>query len=317
LRITGYARCVEAEVKRRALAVLAAGQAQVLSLDLDHDYGWDDGLICGGRMRVLVEPLAGGGEVPYFRRLLELVERGAGGTEAIVLDADKAALPAPSGYLLDANGRLQAALRTGDRDIPACIRQALQPIESRPGPYAHRGIAFLPLLRRCRLLIVGGGHVGKAVAALAADLDFDVWVVDDRAEFVSTERFPRAQRRITGPLDQTLAQLDVSADTYCLIVTRGHRHDQRALLHLAQRGARYVGMIGSRRKIRLIFADLRAEGVPPAALERVHAPVGVDIGSQTVAEIAVSIAAELVAHRNRQGTVPGRPPAAADASVGG
>jgi xanthine dehydrogenase accessory factor len=91
-----------------------------------------------------------------------------------------------------------------------------------------------------------------------------------------------------------------------LIVTRGHNHDQEALFHLAQRGARYVGLIGSRRKIRLIFENLESEGVSRAALEQVYAPLGIDIGSQTVSEIAVSICAELISHRNR-GVVPGRP----------
>ncbi|MEX0585868.1 MAG: XdhC family protein [Pirellulales bacterium] len=108
-----------------------------------------------------------------------------------------------------------------------------------------------------------------------------------------------------------LPELEVTSDTYCVIVTRGHQHDQQALYHLADRGARYVGLIGSRRKIRMIFDGLVAEGVSPAALERVFAPLGIDVGSQTVTEIAVSIAAELVSHRNRAGFVPGRPPSVA------
>jgi xanthine dehydrogenase accessory factor len=153
---------------------------------------------------------------------------------------------------------------------------------------------------------VGGGHVGKAVADLAADLEFDVWIVDDRAEFASTERFPRAERRVAGPIDGILPDLEITRDTYCLIVTRGHNHDQEALFHLVNRGARYVGLIGSRRKIKLIFDNLLAAGVSREDLEAVHAPLGIDIGSQTVPEIAVSICAELVAHRNL-GQVPGRP----------
>jgi xanthine dehydrogenase accessory factor len=143
------------------------------------------------------------------------------------------------------------------------------------------------------------------VGAWAADLDFDVWVVDDRLEYVSDERFPRAERRISGPIEQVLPDLEITPDTYCLIVTRGHSHDQEALFHLADRGARYVGLIGSRRKIKMIFENLAAEGVSREALAKVYAPLGIDIGSQTVPEIAVSICAELVAHRNL-GQVPGR-----------
>jgi xanthine dehydrogenase accessory factor len=163
------------------------------------------------------------------------------------------------------------------------------------------------MLSRCPLVIVGGGHVGKAVADLAVDLDFDVWIVDDREEFANRTRFPRATRWLWGDLDEVLPRLQISADTYCLIMTRGHSHDERALFHLADRGARYVGMIGSRRKVRMIFEDLLNEGLSREALQRVHAPLGVSIGSKTVAEIAISIAAELVAHRNCGGRVPGRP----------
>jgi xanthine dehydrogenase accessory factor len=180
----------------------------------------------------------------------------------------------------------------------------LQSLADRPRPAARRGVAFLPLLPRCRLIIVGGGHVGHAVATLAADLDFDVWIVDDRPEYVAESRFPRAQRRLAGTIGEVLPALEVTADTYCLIVTRGHNHDEEALYHLVDRGARYVGMIGSSRKIKLIFDDLLDEGVAPEVLERVYAPVGLDIGSQTVTEIAVSIAAELVAHRNLGGEHP-------------
>jgi xanthine dehydrogenase accessory factor len=157
------------------------------------------------------------------------------------------------------------------------------------------------------LLIVGGGHVGQAVGQLAAELEFDVWVVDDRQEYVSEARFPRAERRIAGDINKVLPDLEITPDTYCLIVTRGHSHDEEALFHLADRGARYVGLIGSRRKIKMIFNDLLAEGVSADALARVYAPLGIDIGSQTVPEIAVSICAELVSHRNRSGVVPGRP----------
>ena len=98
---------------------------------------------------------------------------------------------------------------------------------------------------------------------LAAELDFDVWVVDDREEYVAEARFPQAQRRIAGAMSETLPKLEITPDTYCLIVTRGHNHDEEALYHLVDRGARYVGMIGSKRKIKLIFDDLLAEGISP------------------------------------------------------
>src|SRR5690606_32472391 len=98
-------------------------------------------------------------------------------------------------------------------------------------------------------------------AELSADVDFDVWVIDDRDAFCNAERFPRAQRLLVGPIEDVVASLEVDPSTFCIIVTRGHNHDEQALFHLAETPARYVGMIGSKRKIRLIFDDLRREGI--------------------------------------------------------
>jgi xanthine dehydrogenase accessory factor len=298
--------CVEAEVKRRALGLLAENRPEVCTFNLDSDYGWDDGLICGGRMEVLIEPIRDGVGSEYFEALTERVDRGLGLTEAVVFNGESSGLPAPSSYLFDDQNRLLSGLRIAAGDVPKIVVSQLQSLANRPRAYAGRGIAYMTSLPRCRLVIVGGGHVGKAVADLAAELEFDVWIVDDRAEFVAEDRFSKAERRISGPIERVLPGLEITGDTYCLIVTRGHSHDQEALFHLVDRGAGYVGLIGSRRKIKLIFENLLAAGVSRDALARVHAPLGIDIGSQTVPEIAVSICAELVAHRNL-GQVPGRP----------
>lgn len=305
--------CVEAEVKRRALAILVDGKPQVLRFQLDEDYGWDDGLICGGRMQVLVEPLTGAQSAEYFKKLHEQLEDVSGCTEAIVFDEEKSGLPATTSYLFDAKDQFVARLHGQDERAskpPASITEHLEPVGQRPQAKAVAGVAYLPALSRCRLLIVGGGHIGQAVGNLAADLDFDVWVVDDREEYANKERFPRAERIVVGKIGRVLSDIDITPDTYCLIVTRGHNHDEEALFHLAEREARYVGMIGSKRKIKLIFDDLLADGISSEALARVYAPVGIDIGSQTVPEIAVSILSEMIAYRNLGGRVPGR-----DASV--
>ena len=114
--------------------------------------------------------------------------------------------------------------------------------------------------------IVGAGHVGQAVASLAAQADFDVWVVDDRQQYANSERFPSAQRILVGPIEEVLTSMQVTPRTYALIVTRGHGHDQEALYRLAPTAASYVGLIGSRRKIRLIFEGLRDQGIAEADL---------------------------------------------------
>jgi xanthine dehydrogenase accessory factor len=307
--------CVEAEVKQRALRVLAlgGGRPEVLTFNLDDNYGWDDGLICGGRMSILADPLnkaSGGREPPvetaYYRHFRELVEQGQGCTEVVVI-GEQADVPVGSRYLFDDNNQLTEQI--GDAVVPEAVGQHLTPIVQRPRPSVHHGIAYLPVPPRITLLIVGGGHVGQAVARLAAEVDFDIWVLDDRERYASRERFPTAQRLMVGDIGTSLKELARSAITpsvYAIIVTRGHAHDEEALYHLATTQASYVGLIGSKRKIRLIYEDLRAKNVPEEALARVHAPLGFAIGSQTVPEIAISIVAELIACRNMRTGVRGQ-----------
>jgi xanthine dehydrogenase accessory factor len=289
--------CVEAEVKRRALHALNdAGRPEVLSFCLDDDYGWDDGLICGGRMTILAHPVTADA-AGYYQQLRELADRGAGFTEAVVI-GDAAGLPVGDRYLFDATGTAVAHLA----DRPACetVSAHLAALSSRPQPATRRGIAYLPALPRVTLLLVGGGHVGQAVARLASDVGFDVWVLDDRERFASPERFPTATRRLVGDIGTVLRDLvpSLTPATFAVILTRGHSHDEEALYHLAPTPCGYVGMIGSKRKIRMIFEDLIAKGIAAEVLARVHAPLGYNIGSQTVPEIAVSIVAELIACRN-------------------
>jgi xanthine dehydrogenase accessory factor len=305
--------CVEAEVKRRALSVLneLGARAEVFSFCLDDDYGWDDGLICGGRMTILADPLRVRSEEwgvrsekssfaphSYYHRYRELVESGRGCTEVVALANNLIQLQVGSRYLFDAAGEPVGQL--ADTPAPAEVRDQLKPLTKRPGPAVHKGLAYLPVLPRVTLVIVGAGHVGQAVAKLAAEVDFDIWVLDDRDKYASQQRFPQAERRIVGDIGRTLQELarDVHPGMYCLIMTRGHNHDEEALYHLCRTNAGYVGMIGSKRKIKLIYEDLVAKGIPEEVLAKVHAPLGLPIGSQTVPEIAVSIVAELIRCRN-------------------
>ncbi len=296
--------CVEAEVKRHALAHLTGGPAgvpEIHTFALDDNYGWDDGLICGGRMSILADPLLAG-RADYFRRFHAQVESGVGCTEAVIAQAELA--PIGSRYLFDAAGQLLAQL--GDGEPPSVVRSGLAPLADRPRPYHKAGVAYLPMLPRVTLLLVGGGHVAQAVAKLASDVDFDIWVLDDRTAYTSAERFPTAQKRLTGDIGQVLRDLAGSLDrsVFALIITRGHGHDEEALYHLASTACGYVGMIGSKRKIKLIYEDLLARGISRDSLDKVHAPLGFAIGSQTVPEIAVSIVAELIACRNLGRTIP-------------
>jgi xanthine dehydrogenase accessory factor len=154
-----------------------------------------------------------------------------------------------------------------------------------------------PISAGARVVVIGGGHCGQAVAAVARQAGFRVSVVDDRADMVSAERFPGAERRLVGGTE-VLGDLGLDGDSFVVIVTRGHRFDKDWLKVVLPLRPRYVGMIGSEEKVRAAFEDLAREGVAASDLEAVHAPIGLDIGAETPDEIAVSVVAELVAVRH-------------------
>ena len=148
-----------------------------------------------------------------------------------------------------------------------------------------------------RLYIIGAGHVGWHLARLADEIDFHVHVVDDREKFASRERFPAAEDIVVEPLDEWLHRTDIPGSSYVVIVTRGHQGDLEAMRALAARDLKYLGLIGSRAKVARIRSALVDEGMSPECLDRVHSPIGLDIGAVTPAEIAVAILAELIAVR--------------------
>ena len=166
----------------------------------------------------------------------------------------------------------------------------------RRGKSGEKTLFFVePLSPLPRLVIAGAGHVGRAVAHIGHLLEFDVTVIDDRPEFANKERLPEAERIIVQDVGRALAAFPVAPDTFIVIVTRGHRNDADALRSCIKSSAAYIGMIGSRRKIDLMRREFTARGWATAQeFDRVHAPIGLEIGSKTVEEIAVSIAAELV-----------------------
>lgn len=250
--------CTEAETRVRALRALSGGEGERGALHtykLDHDFGWDDGLVCGGIMEVAVHVLGAGSAV---------VEGLRSASDALARrEAATVRLPDPAGG------------------------EAFE-------------FAFEPTPR---LVLAGAGHVALSVARVAAEAGFEVTVIDDRADMASPERFPGATR-VVGDIARELARSPFDAASYVVIVTRGHRHDAECLRAVVGSGAKYVGLIGSKRKIRTILGLLAEEGVPREKLLAVHAPVGLEIGAVSPGEIAVSIVAELVAARRGRGVTP-------------
>jgi xanthine dehydrogenase accessory factor len=155
--------------------------------------------------------------------------------------------------------------------------------------------------RPATLLIIGGGHIGKALATIGNLCGFSVEVVDDRPEYANPERFPEADRITCGRFDEVLDGYAIDLNTYVVCVTRGHKHDETSLRLVAASAAAYVGMIGSKRRVGAVLQHLIEDGLEPDAISRVHTPIGLDIGAETPEEIAVAIMAEIIQAR-RGGT---------------
>ena len=154
-----------------------------------------------------------------------------------------------------------------------------------------------PVLPDPTLFVFGAGHIGQCVAEAARNVGFRVAVIDDRVKYANRERFPLAEALYAGPWEEILPQLPVKDSSYLVIATRGHNYDLQCLRYAVSSPAKYIGLLGSKRKTKLLFSTLEKEGIDQALFERVYAPIGLEIGSETPEEIAVSIVAELIAVR--------------------
>src|SRR5262245_27769808 len=201
-------------------------------------------------------------------------------------------------YENDALGRAREAIATGK---PELVKYDLNDDFVQESGLICGGqmeVYIDPITPVPALYIVGAGHVGWHLARFAGDAGFRIHVIDDREKFANAERFPGAEAIEVDDIGAWLHRAELPASAYVVVVTRGHTHDFDALRALAARDLRYIGLIGSRAKVARIFDALQAEGMPVECLARVHAPIGLDIGAITPAEIAVSILAELIAIRH-------------------
>lgn len=160
-----------------------------------------------------------------------------------------------------------------------------------------------PILPQPMLYIFGAGHISTALARVAHQAGFAIGIIDDRASFANAERFPMASEVHTS-FAESCEKIHPNSSSYVVIVTRGHKDDMRVLAWAVTTDARYIGMIGSKRKVLSVYKALEKEGFEPEKFERVHAPIGLEIGALTPEEIAVSIVAELIGVRRNAGSVP-------------
>lgn len=239
----------------------------------------------GAAARAAVDALAGGTPVALVR-LLPASPAGDGGRACLLVEERAVRGSLGAGADLD-----RQATELGRRALLAGTAEAEE---------VEGGVLFAQGYRSTdRLVIAGGGHIAVELAALGVRLGFRVLVMEDRAEFVDPARFASGVETRLVDFARAFEGVPLDASTYLVLVTRGHEHDLDCLRRVLAAGARpaYVGLIGSRRRVRAAFLALRRAGVAEAELARLYAPIGLAVGAETPAEIAVSIAAELVAVR--------------------
>jgi xanthine dehydrogenase accessory factor len=303
--------CVEADAIIACRGILAGQPAALQEHQLTEELAWNTGLVCGGTMWILAEP----GRGPAWPAddgvdpLAAAADAAAGGPPvafATVFRRTGRSLAFEARVAVLAGGRMIGTLgaRADDeraRDL--AIEQMRRGTARLAALDDGRDLLVEPVTSRPQLVIAGGGHVSRAIARQARLLDFDVAVFEDRPEFADPERFDGATV-LGGDLIANIEAFDYPALSYLVIATRGHKLDADCVSAAVKTRVPYIGLLGSRRKTILIAEMLREQGVAESRIAAIHAPVGLDLGGRTPAEIALSVLAEITQQRY-QGT--GRP----------
>ncbi len=304
--------CGEAEVRQQALNAMDNSLPTTYWVNLTNDVAEEEGMVCGGIMEVFIDVLpAGKGEGKQL--LAAYLDSLAEGEEPVLVTLTGTSgtplpeeLPKGSRWFI----RLAEDKVIGSAGLQELIRQGavrareqgktfvLQTGETLGGTWTAE-LLFEPAPSPVELLILGGGHIALPLATMGKILGYNVTVIDDRPSFANKARFPSVDRVICGDFAKSVQELNPPPGTFVVIVTRGHRHDKVCLQEVVARPFGYVGMIGSRRRVKALLEELEAEGFPSEVLKQINAPIGLDIGAETPEEIAVSILAELVnVHRS-------------------
>jgi len=278
---------LEHAVIETAKRVIADNQPVFETFDLTGTDTSAEGGICGGTTRVLIEPYTA--KIQDTWKSLDLLNLPGPGV-IMVTEVITGKLIASQRYVVYPGSSLPS--------LPHRIAQAIKPVwesgrsrtlHPRDGFYLIHRILTLPLLH-----IFGAGHVGHSVAELAHFIDLDTVVYDDREALANAERFPQAKRICLASFSDMAETAQISPNDYVLVATRGHQHDLDLLRWLLPLKVAYLGLLSSKAKLRLLSKTLLEEGYAPEEVASVHAPVGLEIGSETVPEIAVSIISEII-----------------------
>ncbi len=293
---------VEHAIQKKATDALNAKRSGYYPFDLNDDITDPDPVVCGGEMAVLMDASP---EKHFltFQKLQESYSHRKPGVLITIAEPDEEGGQKLKRYWFnrDAKNELTGKIASEVTEMAENMFRRNKPGDfnkitmEAPGKKGDTLVFFESIIPLPELIIAGAGHVGKALSHLGNLLDFEVTVWDDREEYANKNNLPDATRVISGTIENTLAKIKVTQDTFIVIVTRGHRLDSEVLRKFIDSSAGYIGMIGSKKKIiqtRELFIEKGWAG--EEQWDRIHAPIGLDINSKTVQEIAVSIAAQLV-----------------------
>jgi xanthine dehydrogenase accessory factor len=301
--------CLEATVWQAARDALKSGLPKIVDYDLTGRTDTPEGLICGGIMKVFVDVV---GPSPEFNAF-EDIERIKGEGKTLVLatlvaDSGRAPWSETPRLLILENGDTLGTL--GDEDLDSGVRKSADEILKSgtaglleiPGNGTGAALVFVePVRPQPTVYIFGAGHIGFAVSKIAKMTGFRVSVIDDRPSYACAARFPEADEFFVEDPADMVQRLNLNGGSYLVIACRGHLEDQRVLAEAVNTPAGYIGMLGSRKKTKTVFSNLKAEGITQEALDRIHSPIGLPISTETPEEIAVSIMAEIIDLRRRKG----------------
>ncbi len=295
--------CVEGDIWFAAQELLKrGGDAELRDYELNEDLAAEDGLVCGGTMYFLIDPIRE--SRPYEEFAAQAVDAYSGGPPMAIVNVTRAPDASPlkvgAKMLVRENGDRQGSL--GDEVVEQIAVARARELMA----MGKNDILILPSGVECyieayttppTLVLVGGGHVSKAIAPVAKSVGFRIFVFDDRVQFSNPERFPEADITHVGDYRHGFDDMPINPNSFVVVATRGHQFDDAALAGALRTPASYVGLLGSKRKTILIFEELIRAGFSVDELRRVNAPIGLDIGGRTPEEIALSIMSEIVAFR--------------------
>ena len=291
--------CIEAEIITRTKNILPKKENKLITFNLTEDE-IDESSICGGSMEVLIETFDKNSK-QLFKDILKIIENEEKGVLISFISKEKL----PNKILL----KIPKQTETNNYDIfPPEITESITKVLKTEQPtkkmLKDKTEVFIEAVaEQPMLFLIGAGHISYFITKFAKTVGFRVTVCDDRIKFANKKRFPDADRIIVENFNNIFNTIEINKNSYIVIVTRGHKFDELALEKAVKTDARYIGMIGSKRKVLIILKRLKERGIPDDILKKVYTPIGLSIGAVTPEEIALSIVSELIKIR-RIGYVP-------------